>query len=366
MPVNKNALLRYRAIDRCLSNRQRRWTLQDLIRECSIALGGEPDEPPRVSRRTLQNDLEMMRSGELGYHAPIEVVEKKYYRYADPHFSITNVPVSAGELSRLWEAVELLKQFTGFEHLSEIDSIVERLEARLRASAAGNKQKYSVVELDNSPSAQGAHLIPPLTQWLQEGHVLLVRYQAFGRKPITIRLHGYLIKEYHQRWYLVGYEQLRRQIMNLPLDRILHVQSEGAQRFIPNTFFDPKTYYRDTIGITVFPHSKPQEILIWSDKDSAPYLLTKPLHVSQTVVRQFPEGDMVISLFVRNNMELMSELLSWSGGVMVLKPAHLRKKLEACLRQAVSRYADETWRAALWQRLNAKAGADPEDNTGRF
>ena len=38
MPVNKNALLRYKIIDRCLRNRYRRWTIEDLVDEVSEAL----------------------------------------------------------------------------------------------------------------------------------------------------------------------------------------------------------------------------------------------------------------------------------------------------------------------------------------
>ena len=38
MPVSKNALIRYKTIDKCLRNRYRRWTLDDLIDACSDAL----------------------------------------------------------------------------------------------------------------------------------------------------------------------------------------------------------------------------------------------------------------------------------------------------------------------------------------
>ncbi len=38
MPVNKNALLRYKIIDRSLRNRYRRWTIEDLVDEVSDAL----------------------------------------------------------------------------------------------------------------------------------------------------------------------------------------------------------------------------------------------------------------------------------------------------------------------------------------
>ena len=38
MPANRNALIRYKTIDKCLQNRYRTWTLNDLIDACSDAL----------------------------------------------------------------------------------------------------------------------------------------------------------------------------------------------------------------------------------------------------------------------------------------------------------------------------------------
>ena len=38
MAQNKNALIRYKTIDQCLRNRQRKWSLEDLIEACSDAL----------------------------------------------------------------------------------------------------------------------------------------------------------------------------------------------------------------------------------------------------------------------------------------------------------------------------------------
>ena len=40
MPVNRNALIRYKTIDNCLRRINRRWTLEDLIEEYEAA-GGE-------------------------------------------------------------------------------------------------------------------------------------------------------------------------------------------------------------------------------------------------------------------------------------------------------------------------------------
>ncbi len=66
MAQNKNALLRYRTIDRCLRNTGRRWTLQDLVEACSDALYEYEGKGEPVSTRSVKLDLQMMRSDRIG------------------------------------------------------------------------------------------------------------------------------------------------------------------------------------------------------------------------------------------------------------------------------------------------------------
>ena len=95
MPANKNALIRYKTIDRCLRNRYRRWTIDDLVDACCDA-------------RTVQMDIQIMRSDKLGYNAPIVVYDKIYYTYADPDYSITEMPLSMDDCKLIKEAITLL------------------------------------------------------------------------------------------------------------------------------------------------------------------------------------------------------------------------------------------------------------------
>ena len=88
MPVNRNALIRYKTIDNCLRNPYRRWTLEDLVDACSDALYEYEGIDKGISKRTVQMDIQMMRSEKLGYNAPIIVYENKYYKYEDPEYSI--------------------------------------------------------------------------------------------------------------------------------------------------------------------------------------------------------------------------------------------------------------------------------------
>ena len=109
MPVNKNALLRYKIIDRCLRNRYRRWTIENLGDEISEALNDMEGIRKGISLRTVQNDIQIMRSDKLGYNAPIEVYDQKYYKYADPNYSITELPLTAEDFNLITKAVKMLE-----------------------------------------------------------------------------------------------------------------------------------------------------------------------------------------------------------------------------------------------------------------
>lgn len=123
MPANKNALIRYKTIDNCLRNKYRRWTIDNLVDACSDALYDMEGISKGVSLRTVQADLQIMRSDKLGYNAPIEVYDGKYYRYADPNYSIFDMPLSENDYEIMKEAVEMLKQLEDFDHFSEMADI---------------------------------------------------------------------------------------------------------------------------------------------------------------------------------------------------------------------------------------------------
>lgn len=58
MAVNKNALLRYKTIDKCLQNTYRTWTLADLVAYCSQTLYDYEGRDVSVSTRTVQLDIQ--------------------------------------------------------------------------------------------------------------------------------------------------------------------------------------------------------------------------------------------------------------------------------------------------------------------
>lgn len=127
MPANKNALLRYRVIDQCLRNRFRRWPIEDLVDACSEALHDMEGIRKGVSLRTVQADIQMMRSDKLGYNAPIEVYDQKYYRYADPNYSIDKALLEEEDIRLIEDAIVLLEKEENQPEFPELASALKQV-----------------------------------------------------------------------------------------------------------------------------------------------------------------------------------------------------------------------------------------------
>jgi hypothetical protein len=97
MPANLNALIRYRTIDKCLSNPYRKWTIEDLMEACSKALEESRGIYTGISERTIREDIRVMRSDILGFNAPI-VQKDGNYSYEDRDYSIFNVSIQETDL----------------------------------------------------------------------------------------------------------------------------------------------------------------------------------------------------------------------------------------------------------------------------
>ena len=131
MPANKNALIRYNIIDKCLRNRYRKWTIDDLVDACSDALYEMEGIAKGVSIRTVQGDIQLMRSDKLGYNAPIEVYDNKYYRYADSDYSIRENRLSEDDYELVEKAVTLIGRVEKNTDVAELGKVLLQLKTKL-------------------------------------------------------------------------------------------------------------------------------------------------------------------------------------------------------------------------------------------
>ena len=324
MSFNKLALIRYKTIDECLQNRQKKWTLEDLMEKVNEAVY-EFEGIENVSKRTIQADLQLMRSDKLGYNAPIVVVQRKYYTYEDAKFSINNAPINPNDVEKLKEALNILKQFGSFSYFEEMSEVVVKLENNIKKSS---KESKNYIQFEGNKQLRGIEMISPLYQSVLHQKPLLIEYQSFTAKEARTEIYfPYLLKEYRNRWFIIVKRKGQKSIMTLALDRILSFQEAENEVFEPHPSINFDTYYNDTIGVSKTENQNPNTVILQISKENAPYVLTKPLHHSQQVLKQDENGT-IISIKVILNFELEREILGFGEVMKVLAPKFLVKKIQ--------------------------------------
>lgn len=335
MAQNKNALLRYRTIDRCLRNTGRRWTLLDLVDACSDALYDYEGRCENVSVRSVQRDIEMMRSDKLGYFAPIEVYDRKYYRYSDPNYSINTRPLSEHDINVLNRTIHLLRQFDEFDPGHEMADVVNRLQDKV--ASAGNRRV--IVDFERNPDLKGLEFLNQLYDMVAKQKVIDITYQSFkARQPSHLLVHPHLLKEYNNRWFLICSKDRNNVLLNLALDRMIAIEVANGIEYRDNPALTDD-YYSDVIGVTKHRGLPKENVFFTVERAHANYILTKPFHSSQRLVSNNPDGSKTFELVdIIINPELKRLLLGFGAGLKVISPKFLAEDIKNTFKEASKLY----------------------------
>lgn len=336
MPANKNALIRYKTIDNCLRNRYRRWTIEDLVEACCEALYDMEGIRKGVSLRTVQGDLQMMRSDKLGYNAPIVVYNNKYYKYSDPNYSITEMPMSQNDYEVMQEAINMLRQLQDFDQFTEMADVVSRLQDKL---AITEKKRNPIINFDNVPDLKGLRLLNPLYNIIAHEQVIRVKYRSFRSKTDQeYILCPHLLKEFRNRWFLFGSHHEDLKLYNLALDRIISYEVVDGIPYRNNPDFDSIHFFDDVIGVTKNIGDRPVPVTFWASPTQSRYIATKPIHPSQHLVSENEDGSCVFQIEVIVNHEMYSVFMSYGEGVTILSPTECAEHICEQLQTALGRY----------------------------
>ena len=334
MSQNKNALLRYHTIDCCLRNTARRWTLKDLVDACSDALYEYEGKDDQVSVRTVQLDLQMMRSDRLGYEAPIEVYERKYYRYSDPDYSISRLPLSSHAIELLNGAIDILRRFDEFDRYHDMADVVSRLQDRVALT-----ERRPIVDFERNRRLKGLEWLNVIYDFISSRTTIRVVYHSFNaRHPSEYFIFPYLLKEYRNRWFVFGSRAGDMKLFNFALDRILEVNPCPDIPYRDYPDFDDH-FFDDVIGVTKHSRLPKATVRFWADSSQASYILTKPVHDSQRCVdRCNDDGSMTFEVDVVLNPEFYAVMMSFGGGVKVLSPKSAVTRMRDMFRKGANIY----------------------------
>ena len=333
MPQTRLATLRYQALDRCFSDRTRYYFIEDLIEAVNKTLKDNGQTP--TSRRTVFYDIREMESNHdwlVEFEEPGRIDGRRYYRYADPNYSIWKNDINEQQLEQLKSLLLLLQQFHGLPQFERVQEVIKQLEEKYKFNL---QSPESVIAFDTNEEAVGLEFLSPLFEAIISKQTLRITYQPYGKKAFKSIVHPYFIKQYNNRWFLWGYatDGVHDNIVNMSFDRIKKISPSSAP-YIENTFCDFEEFFDDFIGVTK-TDAELQKIVLRVAPTRLPYILSKPLHPTQRN-RRSSEG--IIELNVIPNREMYQLLLSFGPDVEVLEPAEIRLKMEQYAQEMVEKY----------------------------
>jgi hypothetical protein len=249
-----------------------------------------------------------------------------------------------------------MKQFKGFSHFRELDGMIQKLEDHVYSQ---KKKQKPVIDFEKNENLKGLEHLDVLYQAIIQQRAIRLTYQSFkARQPNNFDFHPYLLKEFRNRWYLLGARKKDEPVLTLALDRILEI-SPADTYFFARDDFDPEKHFKNVIGVTVEENQEPVKIVLYVSHKHANYVITKPLHSSQKVIERDSHG-ITIELQVQHNFELEKEILGLGEGVMVVAPERLKRHITSRLNEAIDLYntaLNEKGMALILKKLENKGYA---------
>jgi predicted DNA-binding transcriptional regulator YafY len=336
MATNKNALLRYKILDKCFRNLGKRYFIEDLISECDNVLLEIDPESNGISRRQIFDDVAFMESKE-GWEIELSRLKdgkRVYYRYSDTSFSINNMPLNEVEINHLKDAMNILSQFKGMPQFEWVNELVPKLQQGI----ATDEVSATIMEFDSNQYLKGIEHLGHLHNAIFYKKVLIISYQPFENDaPFDVVIHPYFLKQYNNRWFLFGYNPEKEKYdWNLAIDRIISL-TETKGKYLKNNNIDWQEYFEDIIGVTKPIDADPEKVVLHFTGKTGNYMETKPLHGSQKS-NWIDTNTLEVTLDVIINYELERLILSYADNVSVIEPLSLQKAIKIRLKNALKQY----------------------------
>ena len=320
MATNKNALIRYKHLDMLLSDRHHYYDINDLTEKVNDML--YDDGFKTVTRRCIEKDLVYLT--EAPFRAPIKHFKwygKNCVAYKNSSLSIFKQEMSREERTLLREVLNTIGQFEGLDNFEWLDKFKVGL---------GNSRRRQIISFSNNPYLANSNLLGTLFDYISNKVVISLSYHTFSDATIrSIDFHPYLLKQYNERWYLLGAADSDMKILHFALDRIDKVEALPEKKYI-ECDDDLSSRFEDIVGVTFYEDRPNEHILCWVSDASKSYVDTKPIHGSYTPIKgeraqqlheEYPklQGGMFFTLDCINNFELIRELCSYGKDLIVLR-----------------------------------------------
>lgn len=333
MPKSKEQYARLRIIDELLRSRTR-------VKTSEIVKAVQDKLDESVDKRTIQKDIQdMINDCRLGYFAPIEYDHRnKAYRYTDKGYSITNFSLQTHEIAALQfygACLELYSNSGIFKDFSSaIDKIISGISIRQRLKKETDPDL--IIQTDTTFDTAGSNWLELFVLAIDEKTNVRFDYRKYNSTEENQQriISPYLLKEYRNRWYVIGMSVVENQIKTFALERMSNCNHFGGD-YVKDDSFDPESYFKYSFGITAL-NGPVQHIVLEFSKAQIPYIKSVPIHPTQSILRETKNG-IKIGIDVVPSYELYEYILGKMPDVKIISPPtlveHILKQIKAGLKK---------------------------------
>lgn len=260
-----------------------------------------------VSNRTIQRDIEQIRN-EFGLEILYDRNKNGYY--IDKQNSIYS---------------------NSFPHFLEIANTAELLMESFKES----KNALQHISFESNGELQGMQYLKPSLSAIKDQRKITLAYKNFlTDKTNRHSMQPYLLKQYQNRWYLIGLIDGMKEFRTFGLDRIteLDVLDQNFERIQ----FDPKDLFENIVGLT-YSVNKMEEIILALTPLQGKYVKSSPLHKSQQILED-TDKEFILKLKLIPNYEFKQRIMMMGEQVKVLKPDWLAEDVRISLESALQNY----------------------------
>ncbi|TXD81870.1 WYL domain-containing protein [Subsaximicrobium wynnwilliamsii] len=226
------------------------------------------------------------------------------------------------------------------EEFSFLTNLFKRiaLSNLLNKSITLENETHKYLSLDDTSLVKNFQYFDLILEAIKNRKELSFEHSSFyhtGRKePKTHTIKPQLLKEYQNRWYVVGETENGFRVFGL--DRLSDLQVLDNKPF-RNKTEEANEKLSHTVGLN-FSDYEPRHIVLRFDVSQKPYLESLKLHRSQEELTNGSNGFYTVKLFVSYNFELKQQLLKYGSLVQVLEPDFVRADIKAELEKAFKAY----------------------------
>lgn len=343
MPVNKDALKRYRIIDEILSDPFHNYTTQEIYHKVNY----ECDST--VSLRMIQKDIKALEE-EFGKTLVKNDGGRGTVRYEDQSTPIFSKKLTSDERQVLRELLKTLGQFEGLENFTWLELLKKRLDIE-----KPKDEERALISFGSSKRLQIPHnLLGRLYTAISRRQVIGIFYhRRFESEPVYFKIFPYQLRQYNERWFLLATPVLNKNpefIGTFALDRIDERLDYIDDIVYVDTPVDINARFDEIVGVTYKVENEVEDITYAVRNASVDYVRSKFIHDTQieyedkdleSFRQKYPDLSdcFFFSIECRPNYELISSLASFGGNLIVVEPKSLRNEIKEMMELASASYA---------------------------